>query len=198
MQKRIETWFPKSVYINDEFQKDLLPSLEDGIRSLFDVQPTASNNSLNVKSSHTTNRKIHTVDGVFKTLSQEIMKEVGAYANSLGYHPEFFKRCRMADMWYNISDKGDYIFPHTHPGSFFSGAFYIKCDAYNEITFYDGLNQFAELPSNPNELSYATASYQCIPSRLLIFKSDFVHGVKAQEGIGEKIVISFNVIYSPQ
>lgn len=194
MNARIETWFPKSIYIVDEFREDLISDLEKEIRSLS--VPMSKNSTLFVQSSHTTDRKLHNRK-IFKDLSGSILSHVKQYAISLGYCEGFANRCYMADMWYNISGKGDYIFPHSHPGAFFSGAFYIKTASDNKIMFYDKLDKYVELPSNPNQLSFSNTFYDCIPSRLLIFRSDFVHGVPLQQTEGEKIVISFNVIYVP-
>lgn len=194
MEVRIETWFPKSIYIADKFREDLISDLEKEIRS--SSIETSKNRTLSVESTHTTDRKLHHKK-IFKELSDDILQHVKQYAISLGYCQEFADRCYMADMWYNVSKKGDYIFPHSHPGAFFSGAFYIKTAPDNTIMFYDNLDKYVELPHNPNEISYSNAAYDCIPSRLLIFRSNFVHGVPLQESEGEKIVISFNVIYVP-
>lgn len=198
MQVKIETWFPKSLYIVDDLNQDLILPLEESIKSLLCTQPTARNGSLNVSSSHRTNRKLHLEDGVFKILSKEILLHVKEYARQLGYSENFTDRCFMADMWYNVSGQGDYIFPHSHPGSFFSGAFYVKSIPENKILFYDALDQYVELPSKPNQLSFVNATYDCTPNRLIIFRSNFLHGVPAQMGEGEKIVISFNVVYAPE
>ena len=195
MTNRIETWFPKSVYIAEDVRKDLLSPLSEEIRSLSVSEDTSKNTSLFVQSSHRTNRKLHKKEGLFKELSEDIMKHVKQYASALGYCDGFVNQCHMADMWYNISGKGDFIFPHSHPGSFFSGAYYVNASSGNQIKFYDRLDQYVELAHNPNQLSFANANYDCIPGRLLVFKSDFVHGVPVQEFEGEKIVISFNVIY---
>lgn len=195
MNAKIETWFPKSIYIAEDVRKDLLSPLTDDIRSLSVSADTSKNTSLYVKSSHRTNRKLHLQRELFKDLSEDIMEHVKQYASALGYCEEFIAQCQMGDMWYNISGKGDFIFPHSHPGAFFSGAYYVNASPGNQIKFYDRLDQYVELPQNPNQLSYANALYDCIPGRLLVFKSDLVHGVPVQEFEGEKIVVSFNVVY---
>ena len=194
MSQRIDSWFPKSVYVVDEFKKDLIFNLEKEIKKL--LIPISKSSTLFVSSTHTTNRKLHHKE-VFKELSDNILLHVRQYATSLGYSENFTNRCHMHDMWYNISEKGDFIFPHSHPGSFFSGVFYVKVSPDNKIFFYDKLDIHAEMPDTPNSLSFSNVYYNCIPSRLLIFKSDFVHGVPVQETEGEKIAISFNVLFYP-
>lgn len=194
MGERIDVWFPKSVYVVDEFKNNLISDLEKEIKGLS--IPVSKSSTLFVRSSHTTNRKLHHRK-VFKELSDNILLHVRQYATSLGYSENFTNRCHMHDMWYNISGKGDFIFPHSHPGSFFSGVFYVKVSPDNKIFFYDKLDMSVELPDTPNNLSFSNVYYNCIPSRLLIFKSDFVHGVPIQETEGEKIAISFNVLFYP-
>ena len=47
-------------------------------------------------------------------------------------------------------------------------------------------------PQQYNSLNYKYCEYDCIQNRLLMFKSDFMHGTEAQV-TDEKIVISFNI-----
>lgn len=194
MSCRIKTWYPKSVYIANDVRTDLLNPLSEKIKSLSESEGTIKTASLHVESSHIINRKIHLQEELFKDLSEEIMMHVARYASALGYCDAFIDRCQMADMWYNISDKGDFIFPHSHPGAFFSGAYYVKAMPGNEIKFYGKLDHYVEVPQNPNQISCSIATFDCIPGELLVFQSDLVHGVPAQQVEGEKIVVSFNVV----
>ena len=195
MNARIETWYPKSVYIANDVRTDLLNPLSEEIKSLSESEGTSKTASLYVKSSHTINRKLHLQGELFKDLSKDIMEHVARYASSLGYCDAFIDRCQLDDMWYNISGKGDFIFPHSHPGAFFSGAYYVKAMPFNQIKFYGKLDHYVEVPQNPNRMSCSIATFDCIPGELLVFQSDLVHGVPMQEFEGEKIVVSFNVVY---
>ena len=85
-------------------------------------------------------------------------------------------------------------FPHTHPGSIISGAYYIKTAPDNAIAFYDKY-EVITLPEEDTIYNGSPITYKCLPGRLLLFKSDFIHGNPGQESIGEKIVISFNMVF---
>ena len=63
-----------------------------------------------------------------------------------------------------------------------------------DVTFYNDLHSFYPQPARFNDLNYPTRQYACLAGRLLLFRSDLVHGT-GRQGPGEKIVISFNVGY---
>ena len=86
MSGKIDAWFPKSVYVVDEFKKDLIFNLEKEIKKL--LIPISKSSTLFVSSTHTTNRKLHHKE-VFKELSDNILLHVRQYATSLGYSENF-------------------------------------------------------------------------------------------------------------
>lgn len=188
MSAKIETWFPKSIYIHDDFSKDLLIELEKEIKFF---KRKKRDTSLFVDSTHKTDRKLH-LQGTFKHLSDNILKEVKNFVAHLGYGSTVVDQIYMSSMWVNTSKQGDFIFPHNHAGGFISGAYYVKSIDENSIIFYDNLNDVYMPSCNPNQLSYNHTSYKCIPARLLMWRSNFVHGTPIQLNKGEKIVISFN------
>ena len=51
-----------------------------------------------------------------------------------------------------------------------------------------------EPPKYNNPLNWSTTNYPCVPARLLMFRSNMIHGTTRQEEEGEKIVISFNIV----
>ena len=62
------------------------------------------------------------------------------------------------------------------------------------IKFYNNINDMS-LPiaeDKFNEFNYQTCTHQCVPGKLMIFKSDFLHGCPTLKG-NEKIVVSFNI-----
>jgi uncharacterized protein (TIGR02466 family) len=95
-------------------------------------------------------------------------------------------------MWSNVSGKGGYNFPHTHPGSILSGAYYINTIPENKLVFFDDYIN-VEMPTNVDTSTYDHIAYDCIPGRLVMFRSDLAHGNPPQQDDGEKIVISFNI-----
>lgn len=191
MNGRIETWFPKSIYVHDDFATELIPELEkeiskSGLKKQRDTQ-------LYVDSTHKVNREIHQYDP-YRILSESILIEIKTFARALGYSEAIADLSFVSSMWYNTSDKGDFIFPHNHAGGFISGAYYVSSVPENEIIFYDNLNDVYQPACEQNQLSFQTASYTCKPGRLLLWRSNFVHGTPVQLEQGKKIVISFNAL----
>lgn len=191
-EPRIETWFPKTIFVRDNVCTDKLKLLEKIIKNHNHTKRTGS---FNVDSSHLTNRMLQKEKG-FDNLSKSIMENVGIYLKNLGYCEDYIKECFIGNMWYNVSNKGDYLFPHSHPGCVVAGAFYIKTVEENKIIFYDSVNPNFEPPKYDNPLNWSTAQYSCIPGRLLIFRSDLIHATPCQLEDGEKIVVSFNIVKS--
>lgn len=173
MNGRIETWFPKSIYVYEDFSLDLIPELE---RSILETNINSQRDTqLYVDSTHKINREIHQL-APYKILSERILTEIKTFARALGYSKSVADLSFISSMWYNTSDKGDFIFPHNHAGGFISGAYYVSSVPENEIIFYDNLNDVYQPACEQNQLSYQTASYKCKPGRLLLWRSNFVHG----------------------
>lgn len=186
---RIETWFPKLIYLIDDVCTDSLSKYKTEIKK--NKIQTKRTQILNVDSTHINFRKLHTIE-IFSNLVNQIEKNFEIFLKYIGYSEDYIKNCHVVDMWYNISNKGDFLFPHSHPGSILAGAFYVTATKNNKIIFYDNHNNY-EPPENITNLSMSTCEYQCVPGRLLLFRSDFVHATPKQEEVGEKIVISFNI-----
>lgn len=183
--------FPQSVYIEDNVRMDLLKDLEESVKSKS--KDTKRSAVLNTDSSHLVDRKLH-LNEPFSHLSQEIIKHCKEYMRAYGYSEYAIKSLLMLDMWFNISGKGDFNFPHIHPGSFLSGAYYVKSIPENHLIFSEDKKNIYEEPERFNELSAPFFPVPCIPGRLVIFHGDMRHGTPAQQNEGEKIVISFNTI----
>jgi uncharacterized protein (TIGR02466 family) len=190
-QSAIISIFPKTVYyVNDVLDSDL-NLLVDAIHS--SQVETIKGTNLSVNSSHRTFNQLHKVDQ-FKHLADKIMLHCKAYGSLLGYSDSQLKNLKMTNMWFNQSDQGDFNFPHTHSNSLFSGAYYLKTVEENKISFHDFSNMNL-IPENPTNYLNIESWLQCSTNHLLIFQSDLVHSNPRQINTGEKITISFNVIY---
>ena len=188
-QHNIVTFFPKAVYCEDNVYKDGLSNLEDSIRALADN--TRRNSVLNVDSSHRTIKTIHKKPE-FIHFAKEIKKRITKFLVIYGYEPAMTRDIEISNMWFNISSQGDFLFPHTHPGSLLSGAFYVKSTTENKILFYEHYKNTYIEPLKITDLSATTKDFDCVPGRLLLFHSELEHGTPLQKDPGEKIVISFN------
>lgn len=188
-QNNIVTFFPKAVYCEDNVYRNGLSELESSIRALS--ENTKRNSVLNVDSSHRAIKTIHTKPEFF-SFAKEIKKRITKFLVVYGYDPLMTRDVEISNMWFNISNQGDFLFPHTHPGSLLSGAFYVKSTTENKILFYEHYKNTYMEPSKITDLSMTTKDFDCIPGRLLLFHSELEHGTPIQRDPGEKIVISFN------
>lgn len=186
----IHTVFPKSFYLKD----DLITNFEtkkNNMREVIlqrgDEWGWAHSDTLNAPSLHKTNPSLHTVPE-FKELCDAIIKHAEIYSVKMGYN----LKLKLTSMWANLSQEGHYVYPHTHPGSIFSGAYYITAPPSSTITFESG-DKFFFTPSSNNPLTSNEIYLECKPNRLIIFRSDFSHYTTKQLP-GEKLVISFNLL----
>jgi len=194
MNHKIENWFPKPIYYADNVCIDQLPTIEEVIRKIIKDSGTIKTDYLGVESTHETENNLHEHPEL-KILVNNIFDHILQFSQHLGYDPIDIFSMKMQMMWANISDQHGYNFTHTHAGSIFSGAYYIKTVPENTITFFN--NHETLLPAKHKNTIYSmnVVNYECIPGRLILFKSDFPHGNVPQKQPGEKIVISFNVGY---
>ena len=188
----IETWFPTSIYIANNLLLDKLPIYEKRIKEIVKDKNIHKTTFLNVNSSWGTEDVNLARDVVFIDLLKEIQGHVYEFANALGYDESFLKTLKFDQAWANISNENDYLYPHTHAASVFSGAFYIKTYEDSKIYFHNKIDSMIPIPKNDNILNLKNCKYDCLPGRLLLFKSDLLHSTPRQTH-GEKIVISFNV-----
>jgi len=180
---------PKTVYEATNVCEDQLENFETEIKSISKKSKTTP--YFRVKSSHKVIKTLHRIPP-FKNLTDEINYHIKQYLTEYGYSHHIASNTKVDMMWFNIGTKGNYLFPHTHPGSFISGAFYIKTVSENVINFWDpNKSPFAE-PEIANDYSSAVFTLKCNPASLLLFHSDLHHATPYQETDGEKIILSFN------
>lgn len=190
-QPQIHKWFPKSLYVLDNQLLEQLSVFESRIKEIFKNSGSIGNGMLSVNSSHKTNDQLY-LDPTFKPLVDVINENACNFLSTLGYSNEFIDTLDIINMWANISHTGDFIFPHIHSDSIISGAFYIKKYEGSKIKFFNDVTSMFPKPSTFNELNFEYCDYDCNPGRMILFKSDFLHGTEKQSN-GEKIVISFNI-----
>jgi uncharacterized protein (TIGR02466 family) len=183
---QIHTWFPKSVYIMKEFKS--ADTCTDIITRLGELDINLKREYFQVGTSHSVDI-LHTHNS-FKGLFDDIMEHCKAYASTYGYSDGHLEQLTFGDTWFNISKPGDFLHKHIHPNSLLSGAFYIKTNKDDHITFYKE-DDMSTPTTEDTELSIGNYSYPCETGELVIFKSNLNHSTNIQQG-EEKIVISFN------
>jgi uncharacterized protein (TIGR02466 family) len=188
-EAKIEQWFPKPIYLLDNFLVDEVEQIDTWLSEMFMFNSEFKRTpELNVNSTH--NQINLEQEKFFAGFVKELTIEAKKFATVLGYDLSQ-QVLKLENMWSNLSLTGDYLFPHNHPGSFISGAYYVDCGDRDVIKFYDNPQNMISPAPFPNSYSFEDVSYKCIPARLIMFKSDFMHGCPALVG-ERKIVISFN------
>lgn len=103
--------------------------------------------------------------------------------------------------WININPPGAHNVPHDHPGSFWSGSYYVKNEKPAEgiapgggvITFIDARTAPAGQPLVRAPLFRALHSLHPQPGTLLLFSSSLKHMVSPNESDEDRVSIAFNV-----
>jgi len=186
---QIDKWFPKIIYRVDNFCEDLNETLKHNVLQY----ESKRNDYLYVDSTHQTNNNLH-FNQPFTSLKDRIQIEIQNFLKEYGFNEHYCKNCLINDMWVNVSDEGDFNFPHNHAGSLVSGVYYVEANEKNIINFYDNMTEALPVAHYPNEYSYKETSYSCITNRLFLFLGNMVHGNPRQNFKGRKIAISFNTL----
>lgn len=187
----LETWFPKTLYIVENLHIDKLKIYRQEILKIVSTKNIRTKENF-VDTTYGIDEVDLSKNEIFFELTKDILVHANDYLQILGYPAT----ARILDMWTNVSKKGDYLFPHNHPNSLLSGAFYVSNTNKNDvIEFFDNINNMTRPTpkENSNIFNFQTCTHECAEGKLLIFKSDFLHGCPALQG-DEKIVISFNIV----
>ena len=107
--------------------------------------------------------------------------------------------------WININGKGAYNKRHNHPGSAFSGVYYVECPKNcGQIIFHNphGFTAFDELSAYKQDIIQNGYQHQAIgidpkAGTLILFPAYLMHGVQENESDEERISISFNCHVTP-
>ena len=134
-------------------------------------------------------------------LHDRIMQQAYACADEFGFKDYTL---HMLNLWININKKGDSNVTHTHPGSIFSGVYYLSLPdcCYGNFTLQRSpidqhLRESWGCSENFDRFNENIMDeYDIYPEedRLVIFPSWIPHRVSASQGDGERISISFNII----
>lgn len=102
--------------------------------------------------------------------------------------------------WINVNPPGAYNVPHDHPGSFWSGCYYIKTreaehdqDEGGAISFLDSRCAPSGQPIIRAPVFKGSYSLQPAPGTLLLFPSNVKHWVHPNDGEEDRVTMAFNV-----
>ncbi|SLN16597.1 hypothetical protein PSA7680_00468 [Pseudoruegeria aquimaris] len=138
-----------------------------------------------------------------------LVTHIDAFAAEISRRNGYSTRHRLAitGMWAIVNAPGSYNQTHVHPGSHWSGAYYVQApEGSGDITFTDPRTEAMMQPllhegPRPEALRHHV-SVPPVAGRMLMFPSWLQHGVKpnlsrARGGAAERVVTSFNLSQQP-
>jgi uncharacterized protein (TIGR02466 family) len=186
----VDYLFPKLVYgAENILRPEYLEEIGNACREIVRTEGAAVLPHFNVESTHTLNSRLCD-EPEFAEFNEIILTYIKDFLQRMNYPQYILDNIRILNMWTNISGENSFVFPHLHPGSYISGAFYVEAPEGSRIGFYDDHKNFF-LPQDRNEMTETYRTYPCIKNNLYLFRSDLLHGLVPQPA-GERIVISFN------
>ena len=183
MRYYIDTLFPTLVYYSDLNCMDKLFDYELNVFKIFkDIENYPhpfGESSLSTSFWHNEHGHLYN-DSRFSELSSTIRKQAVLFSEALGYTSLKENQLVFTNMWANLIGPYDYHAQHIHSttgNAAISGVFYV------------------DAPSGP--ANFSKVSYNCVPGRLVMFKSNVYHGYDSHRQEKNKISIPFNLSITP-
>jgi uncharacterized protein (TIGR02466 family) len=131
--------------------------------------------------------------GALKSLASEILKLTAeaSYQQIRNSYPDCLVDAAFVGRgWANVLRNGDYNKPHNHPGSVWSGVFYVALGNREAQPADNGWIEFIDpRPGNVHSSKVKVAPKE---GHVLLFPSWLFHYVNPFRGTGERISIAFN------
>lgn len=134
----------------------------------------------------------------FQNLKNEIINQAVGFLNFLGFPGIAPSNVEFVNMWANLIEKYDYHAQHIHSTigrAYLSGVFYIDAPVGSTLEFGSPYRD-SYSPVKPlvdNYSNYSLMKYDCIPGRLIMFKSNVYHGYNNHDSDEIKISVPFNL-----
>lgn len=154
---------------------------------------------------HSKNHLHKTAD--FQPLATLVERVGTTISDQMGYHPD--TALRIGTMWAIINTPGSTNKAHVHPGSIWSGVYYIQAPKNSgNIEFTDPRTanimaqpRFAEGVTKPRA-SWTKVNFEPVAGKMIIFPSWLYHAVapnlSSEQGeASERVIVSFNLFQSP-
>ena len=98
--------------------------------------------------------------------------------------------------WFNINPPGGENKPHTHPGSNWSGVYYVdKPEGSGNLQLYDPITQRHPLREPRNKTRKSMMDIKLVTGGLIMFPAWLQHSVEVNTCKNDRISISFNAIW---
>lgn len=128
----------------------------------------------------------------FEKLFDLILKKGTIFAEFLGYKYNL----KISHAWINKIGAHDYHEPHNHAlggDALISGCFYVCAPVSANIRFKTADSYCPVPPTANTPYNSKNVYYQCKPGRLLLFRSDILHGYDSHNTDETKISIAFDL-----
>lgn len=197
----IDNWFPTTVWYTDNNLSDKLDFYKSASFQILDEVVRDSHpfgeSSLKTTFWHPIYGHIHKLE-VFSQLSEEILNQSVGFLNALGFPGINYAQIEFINMWINLIERHDYHAQHIHSTigrAFLSGVFYIDAPLGSTLNFGSPYRDSYSPVKPPldNDLNYSLIKYDCVPGRLVMFKSNVYHGYDSHGQDKNKISIPFNL-----
>jgi uncharacterized protein (TIGR02466 family) len=142
-----------------------------------------------------TNDSIFIIDSLvrFKELFDLILEKGTMFAEFLGYKYDL----QISHAWINKIQTHDYHEMHNHAlggDALISGVFYVSAPNSAFIRFKDAVDSYSPVPPTAyTPYNNKHARYPCVPGRLLLFRSDVLHGYDSHNSDEIKFSIAFDL-----
>lgn len=187
--------FPVRTYKTEvKLEESEKSKILDFLLTLFDSVKD-SNHALEAggKSTHSVNRDLQNEE-LFLPLVKEIYKHLLHYWNSAGFSPGC--RPRIASMWANIHNKGDYTLEHSHSTHVLAGCYYLKYDSDAGNIVFVNPNEYAQhyYPySEAGKINDMRHTLYVGEEDLILFPAHIKHYTEVNNSDEVRISINFNV-----
>ncbi len=201
MTHYIDSHFPTMVYYSDLNCMDKLPIYEYLTFEIFkeiekDPHPFGES-SLQTSFWHNSYGHLYK-DVRFLDLCSTVIKQAVVFSEVLGYTGIKENQLAFTNMWLNLIGPYDYHAQHIHSTigrAAISGVFYVDAPPGAKICFGSPYRDAYEpvKPWQHNPTNYSKVSYDCVPGRIVMFKSNVYHGYDSHKQSKNKISIPFNL-----
>lgn len=187
--------FPVRTYKTEvKLEESEKSKILDFLLTLFDSVKD-SNHALEAggKSTHSVNRDLQNEE-LFLPLVKEIYKHLLHYWNNAGFSPGC--RPKIASMWANIHNKGDYTLEHSHSTHVLAGCYYLKYDSDAGNIVFVNPNEYAQhyYPySEAGKINDMRHTLYVGEEDLILFPAHIKHYTEVNNSDEVRISINFNV-----
>lgn len=133
-------------------------------------------------------------------LFKDLFLQIEHRCNTLLSDFDIAGNSKISSSWININKFKDFNRTHVHPGSFFSGVFYVKVPENSGSLIFENPNQLANNNFyglkllNNNMINSTTYEFCPTENDLVVFNSHLPHFVKANYSNEDRISIAFNAV----